>query len=212
MEDSGLFDQYSISAEDIARHEMYVANRKRATVRSAATDLQDFLLELELCAEISAVTHSNLTRVSQLISKTNQFNLTLRRRNSVELEGLLREGAIGLSMRLSDRFGDNGLIAVAIAVPIKRKWEIDTFLMSCRVLGRQAETLLLAELIERIRQRGGAEVIGLYNAGPKNTFVANFYKQHGFVQIKNNASMQQWRLGTNGIVVRPSIISVTRVD
>lgn len=212
VEDSGLFDQYSISPEDIARHEMYVANRKRSTVQRAATDLQTFLLELELCAEISVVKHSNLTRVSQLIGKTNQFNLTLRRHNSVELEGLLREGAIGLSMRLTDRFGDNGLIAVAIAVPNKRKWEVDTFLMSCRVLGRQAETLLLAELIEKIRQRGGAEVIGLYNAGPKNNLVANFYKQHGFVQIENNASMQQWRLGTNGIVARPSIISVTRVD
>jgi FkbH-like protein len=211
IEGCGLFDQYVISAEDRARHGMYQANQEREALRLQSADLNSFLADLRMSAQISPIDAVNAERVAQLIAKTNQFNLTLRRHSRSTVDKMLSSGAIGLSMRLSDRFGDHGLIAVAIAVPRGVSWEIDTFLMSCRVLGRQADTYLLAELIGQIRRRGGVEVCGLYVNGPKNQQVADFYLRHGFGAVEEQPGAFLWSAQKQSAIEHPGFIEAIAI-
>lgn len=191
LDESGVFDQLSISAEDRHRAQLYQVQREREALQANSANLADFLSGLNMTARIGYLDTSTRQRVAQLINKTNQFNLTTRRYSEGDLDRMVRDGAIVLWMRLSDRFGDNGLIAVAIAVPeAADDWRIDSFLMSCRVLGRQAETTLLAYLMSEIARRGGKRVIGEYLPSRKNGLVADFYASQGFE--KQGEDGQTW--------------------
>jgi FkbH-like protein len=141
-----------------------------------------------MTARAGGIGEASITRVVQLLNKTNQFNLTTRRRNKAELEAFLaRPGAVGLAFRLADRFADHGLIAVALAeveeTPEGRALAIDTLLMSCRVLGRGVETVVLAELARRAAEAGCAAVTGTYVPSGRNGMVADLYPRHGFTRI-----------------------------
>jgi FkbH-like protein len=119
--------------------------------------------------------------VVQLINKTNQFNLTTRRRDRAGLETFLaRPGARGLWVRLRDKFADHGLIAVALAEADGARLEIDTLLMSCRVLGRGVEETVLAELARIAEAAGCGEVLGRYVPTARNAMVADLYPRLGF--------------------------------
>ena len=129
-----------------------------------------------MVATIGEVSTETLPRVAQLLAKTNQFNLTTRRHTAAEIEAMISGGAVALCMRLADRFGDNGLVGVAIAIGADVEWKIDTLLLSCRVIGRGAETALLAEVAARVKGR----LVGEYLPTAKNSLVADFYPRHGF--------------------------------
>ena len=210
VRDSELFDQISISAEDRARHSLYRAEQDRVNLQQSATSMDDFLRRLEMRATIGPVGEDTLRRAGQLMLKTNQFNLSLRRHSSADIQELLRNGGIGLWMRLEDKFGDNGLVAVALARPDGEEWEVDSFLMSCRVLGRQAETLLLHTLAEQCRLRGAARLRGIYTPGPRNQMVADFYRQH---QFRPGADERVWLWDfSNGPTVNADHIECTMVE
>jgi FkbH-like protein len=190
IEESGVFDRLKLSAEDRRRSEVYREQRERLKAGERFETQEDFLRGLEMKAIIGDVDALTLQRVAQLLTKTNQFNLTTRRHSPAEIEKMLQTG-VGLWLRLVDRFGDNGITAVAIAVPENgAAWRIDTFLLSCRIISRGAETALLAKLIERIRDRGAAELFGEYAPTPKNEPCADFYPRHGFEPAGEN----RWRL------------------
>jgi FkbH-like protein len=122
-----------------------------------------------------------MTRVAQLLAKTNQFNLTTRRHTAADVAALLDKGAVALWARVKDRFGDNGLVGAAIAAPeADGRWVIDTFLLSCRVIGRRVETALLSALSEEVRGRGARALLGEYLPTAKNKPAADFYPKHGF--------------------------------
>lgn len=180
IEESGAFDQLSLSAEDRQRVELYRQRSDREQAAQTASSPEEFLASLEMVATIGPVGPATLPRVAQLLAKTNQFNLTTRRHSAGEIEAMIRSGAIALWLRLADRFGESGLVATALARPDGEKWVIDTFLLSCRVIGRGVETALLAHLAERIAQRGGKFVAGEYLPTAKNALVAEFYARHGF--------------------------------
>jgi FkbH-like protein len=124
----------------------------------------------------------NLARVTQLIGKTNQFNLTTRRYTEAEVQGFMKDPrAVTLQMRLLDRFGDNGIIAVLIAkLEENQDALIDTWLMSCRVLGRQVEDACLNVLAEQAKRLGARRLIGEYYATAKNGMVCDLYQRLGF--------------------------------
>jgi FkbH-like protein len=148
-------------------------------------------------ARVGGIDALSAPRVVQLLNKTNQFNLTTRRRNRAELEAFLaREGAIGLQVRLADRFADHGLIAVALAEVReeegRRALEIDTLLMSCRVLGRGVESLVLAELARRAAEAGCTALTGSYLATERNGMVADLYARHGFVKTDEKEGATRW--------------------
>jgi FkbH-like protein len=143
-----------VTAEDLSRTEMMAAERAR-TQHAEHVDAADYLADLGLRVALDEVTDQTFARVHQLIHKTNQFNVTVRRHDEAELRELLeRPGWFGLTVTVDDRFGGYGLTGVAIAGPQDDALLVDTFLLSCRVLGRNVEDLLLAELQQRAQRLG----------------------------------------------------------
>jgi FkbH-like protein len=182
----GYFDQLAFSAEDRGRAEQYQQQQARAEAGRAATSPGEFLASLGMIATIGPVDAATLPRVAQLLAKTNQFNLTTRRHTAAETQEMMQSGAVALWLRLADRFGDHGLVGVAIAKPSEGQWVIDAFLLSCRVIGRGVETALLAELATTVRRRGGATLIGEYLPTAKNALVREFYAKHLFTACGEN--------------------------
>ena len=208
------FDFLRISNEDKKRADMYATERKRRRAKEESGSLEDFLKGLDMTAHISPINKGNMSRVIQLLHKTNQFNLTVKRHSETEVTTMLEQGAIGITLRLSDKFGDNGLIGIAIALPAKetQEWLVDTFLLSCRVLGRNAEDLLLAVLSEKIIETNKHEDIfltGEYIQAKKNAQVADFYKKRDFKEHQEN----RWiRNITKTPIKRPQFITVKITD
>lgn len=183
IESSGVFDRLSLSVEDRQRTALYREQSARTTAEQQAGSMEEFLQSLALVATIGFVDADTLPRVAQLLAKTNQFNLTTRRHSAADVLAMLDRGAIALWLRLADRFGDHGLVGVAIALPGEAGvWRIDSFLLSCRVIGRGVEVAFLARLAALARERGARELMGEYIFTPKNGLVADFYPQQGFAE------------------------------
>jgi FkbH-like protein len=204
IEDGGWFDQLVFSAEDEQRSVLYRQQAARTEASQTAASPEEFLAGLEMVATIGRVGPETLPRVAQLLAKTNQFNLTTRRHSAAQIAQMIEAGAVALWMRLADRFGDHGLVGVAIAQPIDGAWTIDTFLLSCRVIGRHAETALLAQLAACVQARGGTELTGEYLPSARNSQVARFYPSHGF----NTCGENRWKKVLCGTTGGPSYISV----
>jgi FkbH-like protein len=192
----GYFEAVAFSKEDRERAEMYQANAERAQALSASGDLGVYLESLDMVCSIGLVEAVSRARVSQLINKSNQFNLTTRRYSESEVEAVERdERRHAVHVRLVDRFGDNGIISVIIADKGAEAWEIDTWLMSCRVLGRRVQEAVLAHLAAAARAEGASQLIGRYIPSPKNRMVAGHYETLGFSQIDGSPEGETvWRL------------------
>ncbi len=182
LERTGLFDHRLATRESRERNRMYAENTAREEAQRDASDYQDFLRGLKMVMEGSALEEAR-ERVIELISKTNQFNLTTRRYNWSELANVVKNG-FGRSYRLKDRFGDNGIISV-VAVTREQHGDarIDLWLMSCRVLGRKVEEAILADVIARARALGARRLVGEYCPTPKNGLVRELYPRLGFQEI-----------------------------
>jgi FkbH-like protein len=179
--DAGYFEAIALTEEDRARAAQYQANAARASMAGAVTDMGAYLDSLEMRMVWGRFDEIGLPRIVQLINKTNQFNLTTRRYNEAEVRAMITDPAvIGLQLRLLDRFGDNGMIAVVIARQDGATAEIDTWLMSCRVLGRKAEEATLALLAAAARKQGVERLLGCYRPSAKNGMVAAHYEKLGF--------------------------------
>ena len=182
------FEPASFTDADRARAEQYRARAKAEAIRVQSGSLEEYQASLHMVARLGPVDEANLARVVQLINKTNQFNLTTRRRNQAELEAFLaRPGTEAFWVRLADKFADHGLIAVALAEAKGGALAIDTLLMSCRVIGRGVEALVLAELAARAAARGCARVEGCYVPTERNGMVANLYARLGMAETGREA-------------------------
>lgn len=181
LQDCRLFEPHSITSEDAQRTGQYRAEAGRQSLLMSATDMDAYLESLGMKAVIREFTPVDAPRLSQLINKSNQFNLTSRRRTEAEILALIdRPDHIGIGVRLEDRFGDHGLISIVIGRVIMETLEIDTWLMSCRVLKRQVEEMVLNELARRALARGCSMIEGIYIATPKNEMVRDFFPRMGF--------------------------------
>ena len=137
--------------------------------------MDDYLAQLDIKVQLTPFDEANLPRIVQLINKTNQFNLTTRRRGDAEVRALLAAGAYTQAMRASDRFGDSGLTGVLIAIPEGGGLRMDTWLMSCRVLGRRLEEAMFAALVRYAAENRYTHIIGEYIPTAKNSQVADLY-------------------------------------
>jgi FkbH-like protein len=189
------FERLSLSEEDQKRGEYYAADRQRSELESESSSKEDFYRSLRQEAEMALVTAATLGRVAQLTQKTNQFNLTTRRYSEQEILGLAGNPAWQvLSIRVRDRYCDNGLVGVAITQDRGEICEIDSFLLSCRVIGRTVETALIAKLIQRARERGCRSVEGWFCPTRKNLPARDFYVSHGFTAVKESDKGTRWAL------------------
>jgi FkbH-like protein len=177
------FERLTLSEEDRQRGEYYAAQRERAELESSVTSKEDFYRSLDQVAEIALVTPATLARVAQLTQKTNQFNLTTRRYTEQQIQEMAACPNWRVwSLRVTDRYADNGLVGVAISDLADSVCRIDTFLMSCRVIGRTVETALLAKLAEDARARGAKHLQGWFLPTKKNAPAQDFYRDHGFTE------------------------------
>ncbi|MEB3261313.1 MAG: HAD-IIIC family phosphatase [Cyanobacteriota bacterium] len=177
-----LFDALVFSTEDQRRTTMYLGERERKRLRSDANTLEDYLCKLKLVAEIREVDATTLPRIAQLTQKTNQFNLTSRRYSESDIAFFANDSSMRVyGMRLRDRIDDLGLIGAAILRLEGNGASIDTFLISCRALGRGAETALLAYVVKDVRRHGYSQIRGEFCPTSRNGQVADFYSRHGFL-------------------------------
>jgi FkbH-like protein len=207
LADSGCFEGAGLTREDFSRADSYSAERRPPDAASA-TDLAAYLSSLDMRLVFGPVDESNLERTVQLINKTNQFNLTTRRYAEAELRAILAEpSSLCLQFRLLDRFGDNGLVSVVIlrgAAP--GTLEIDSWLMSCRVLGRQVEEAALNVIVDRARRAGARRLVGVYRRTSRNAMVARHYERLGFAPLAESADETRSALDLEGAAPRETYI------
>jgi FkbH-like protein len=195
VRDCPVFERLTLSVEDQQRTAMYAEQRRRASAEQTFNSKEDFFRFLEQEAELEPVSDLTLARVAQLTQKTNQFNLTTRRYTEQQIAELAARSDWHIfSIRLKDRFGDHGLVGVAIAHDEGEQCELDTFLLSCRVIGRTVETALLAHIARSAAERGRKRLIGWFLPTKKNAPARDFYQQHGFQRQESNGSGSLWML------------------
>lgn len=205
------FASSRVTEEDIRRGQMYIEERRRKEFHSEFRNLDDFLAKLELEVTIKSVDESTLSRVSQLTQKTNQFNLATRRYSEDDIKRLKEEGWKIWALWVRDRFGDYGLTGVAIVEPMSNAWRLDNFLLSCRVLGRNAERALMAHILDQAKNEGIETMRGEYIPTAKNKPCETFLPDVNFklVSRESRASVYEYDLSQGPEY--PKFIKVTLV-
>jgi FkbH-like protein len=182
---AGYFEAVGLSNEDLKRADYYQANAERVSLKKIG-NLEEYLASLEMVATLAPFDAVGRVRIAQLINKSNQFNLTTRRYSEGEVARFQTDpNKFCLQVRLIDRFGDNGMISVVIFDRAEEAWRCDTWLMSCRVLGRRVEELVLAHVAEAARSAGAQRLVGLYLPTKKNALVADHFAKLGFSKISD---------------------------
>ncbi len=195
---AGYFESIGFSDEDRQRAQMYQSNARRVALQRQAGDLDAYLASLDMEIQFAPFDRIGRARISQLINKSNQFNLTTRRYSEAEVASAEADADVfTLQVRLIDSFGDNGMICVVICRPgASREWVIDTWLMSCRVLGRKVEQMVLREILRRAREAGIDRVIGRYLPTEKNALVRDHYEKLGFAKVDEHDGTTNWSMPT----------------
>jgi FkbH-like protein len=192
---AGYFETIGFTQEDLQRAAQYQANVARESMLSDATDMSKFLESLNMEAQVSPFDAIGRARTTQLINKTNQFNLTTKRYTETEVMNLEKDvDAVTFQIRLKDAFGDNGMICVLIGRFEAQALHVDTWLMSCRVLNRRVEEFSLSLLVDVALKRGVNKIMGTYFATEKNVIVKDLYSKLGFKLVENIAGGSQWAL------------------
>lgn len=192
---ASYFEAVTLSSEDRSRARFYAENAKRAAVQASAGGIDDYLRSIEMKISFAPFDERGRARITQLINKSNQFNLTTRRYSEAEIAALgIETGVTTLQVRLKDKFGDNGMISTVICRDRGTEREIDTWLMSCRVLGRKVEEAVLAELVRRAREQGISRLVGIYRPSGRNGIVADHYERLGFKPDRVARDGERWLL------------------
>jgi FkbH-like protein len=197
-----------VTDEDRRRTEMMTADSMRQQTQEAMSE-DEFRRSLSLKIDVFAAQRQHLARVTQLINKTNQFNLTTIRRTQAEVETLAASNeALVLGMNIKDKYGDYGLVGVSILKKEQRTCILDTLLMSCRVLGRGAEDTFLAKLAEAATTLGCEEMRGKYIQTQKNAMVKDLYQRFNF---NYDSQTDEWVVNTADVPQAPAHIDVALV-
>jgi FkbH-like protein len=193
----GYFEAVTVAAEDLKRASFYQDNAKRASLQRQAGGVDAYLASLDMTITFQPFHGKGRARIVQLINKSNQYNLTTRRYTEPEILEVERDpNVFTLQVRLADIFGDNGMISVVICRPAGNEtWEIDTWLMSCRVLGRKVEHMVLRKIVEHAHAAGVRKLIGTYRPTERNKLVVDHYAKLGFNKLRENESgLTEWEL------------------
>jgi FkbH-like protein len=202
----GYFEAIGFSAEDAKRADFYQDNARRVALRGQAAGLEAYLASLDMAITFMPFDATGRSRIAQLINKSNQFNLTTRRYSEADVAALEADPAMfTLQVRLADKFGDNGMISVIICKHQSASaWEVDTWLMSCRVLGRGVEQMVLREILDHARGAGIQTLIGIYRPTERNGMVAEHYARLGFRPAGEHADgTTEWTLATGTEIATP---------
>ena len=181
---------YSVTSEDKKKTEQYKANAQRAQAQRSFVDFDSFLESLDIQITIEAANEFNIPRIAQMTQKTNQFNLTTKRYTDADVKGFLADGWKIWCISVADRFGDNGITGCIMV----NGNEIDTFLLSCRILGKGIEKAFVKQILSELRNQGLTEIKATYLPTAKNAQVADFYDKCGFALISENEGEKSYQI------------------
>ena len=206
---NGYFEPITLSEDDINRNKYYEGNKKRQDEQITFKSYDDFLVSLIMSMEIKSFPSIYLSRITQLINKTNQFNLTTRRYTSGEIGKISKsDNHIKIYGKLTDKYGDNGIISIIIARLDRNFCHIDLWLMSCRVIKRNVEFAMMDELVCKCLKYNIKTVYGYYNSSQKNNMVSDLYKTFGFELIEEQKGMSIWTLNIENYKNKNKLIKV----
>ena len=210
LRDCPAFERLSLSEEDLRRGQYYKDQRQREDLQRASASPEEFFRSLQQVVEIAPLNASNARRVAQLTQKTNQFNLTSRRYTEQEIGALAGSSDVKVfAMRVKDVYNDNGIVGVAILRKQGSVCEIETFLLSCRIIGRTVETAFLSFLCDYARTSGAATLKGWFLPTKKNAPARDFYPRHGFSLVAQTESGSSYQFDLSaGVIARPEWIQV----
>lgn len=196
LESQGLFETVTFSDDDRKRAQMYKEEAQRATLQISAKSIDEYLQSLEMKIVCKPFDSQHLTRIAQLIQRSNQFNLRTQRFSEGKCKELMEsfEQNPSVYVKLKDKFGDYGLISVVCTEVNGSTLEILEYVMSCRVLNRGVEQYVMTFLINLCKERGLHIIRGEYLPTEKNKMVAQFYKQFGFKLVSESGSRFVWEL------------------
>lgn len=199
------FNVLKITDEDHKRGEMYLQQRKRNDLEKNVINLEDFLNQLNIKIKIKNADKFTIPRISQLTLKTNQFNLTTHRYQEEEITKFSQDRNMLISSaQVEDKFGDNGITGTFIVKKNDSKeWIIDTFLLSCRVMGRRVEDVMMSHIINQAKKEGVEKIKAQYIPTQKNKPCEMFLQDYGFKQ-----NGEYWEYDTNNIVKMPSHVEL----
>jgi len=198
---AGYFEATAFATEDLKRAGFYQDNAKRASLQKQVDGVDAYLASLDMTITFQPFDATGRARIVQLINKSNQYNLTTRRYTGPEIAEAENDVAVfTLQVRLADIFGDNGMISVVICRPGDAGvWEIDTWLMSCRVLGRKVEHMVLGEILNHTHLAGIRKLVGMYRPTDRNKLVLDHYARLGFAKVSEDESgLTRWELAVAG--------------
>jgi FkbH-like protein len=188
----GLFDTLILSEEDRSRGIMYKAEASRKKLQSDVTDMKTYYRSLDMVVGIHFPDEFSIPRIAQLTQKTNQFNLTTKRYSEADIRNINNSSQSDvIYLKLSDKFGDFGIVGVCILKYRDNKAIFDTFLLSCRILGRGVEDALLIQALKLAQKKDCKSAVGEYYATRKNAQVEYFYSKCDFIEVKQNKTSEQ---------------------
>jgi FkbH-like protein len=203
-----LFETPSFSAEDRARKELYEREAVRRQEAAAFSSVEEFLTSLDMKIAVEEFDEFHMPRISQLMQRSNQFNLTTRRLSVAECAALRADSKfLTLYADLSDRLGAHGLISIVIVERGDNVLWVRDWLMSCRVLGRGVEQFLMNLVVHHAREQDLSAVIGNYRRTAKNSMVENFFAQFGFVKTAETADATEWTINPRSYEPKPALIT-----
>jgi len=210
LDRSGFFEVTTFSEDDLKRNEMYKANVQRASMSASFENYSDYLLSLDMNAVIDDFIPMYIQRITQLSNKSNQFNVTTKRYTPAEMEAVFASDEyIRLYGKLTDKFGDNGVVSVVIGKKDGSVLNMDLWLMSCRVLKRDMEFAMLDTLVQKCREQNIETIMGYYYPTAKNNMVRELYKTFGFDKISEDENGNTvWQLDIAGYENKNHVISV----
>lgn len=213
-----ILEKNEISIEDLKRNELYHRKKQRKIHEEKFTSIQDYYISLNIKCCIGKVQASNLGRVYDLLHRTNQFNLTTKRYSIPELEKHINNPNIDLYYyTYADIYGDDGIIGLIFINKnsANKVWEIDTFLMSCRVIGKTIEDAIINHFILKARKCNANFLVGLYSPTNKNEQVSDLYKKYGFEEIqeyKNITQLNKWSIDvSNNPIIECEWITINEI-
>ena len=186
------FSIYKLTKEDYEKTQQYKKNADRRQHQNCFTDYNSYLRSLDIQLTIEQINNLNIARLAQMTQKTNQFNLTTNRYTEADISNLTQKGALVYGLRVKDKFGDNGLTALIIIT--NEMTEIDTFLLSCRILGKNIETIFIQLILMKLKALGIKNVKAKFIRTHKNSQVEYFYEKHGFKIVKQSENEKKYLL------------------
>ena len=189
LQSLNLFETVSHTEEDAFRTKQYQEETKRVVMQQSFESVDEYLASLDMEAKVESINSFNLARCAQLTQRSNQFNLTTLRYSEEQLKKFIEKGGKALCISLKDKFGDYGLISLLLLEKADHVMEINTWIMSCRVLKRGVEELAINEAVQLGQQEGCSELHGIYLPTAKNGMVKLLYSTMGFEQINDTESI-----------------------